>query len=58
MSNLNTATNNPPVLFNKAEIKRRICSHAAAGLSSATGLITGLVPCLGSEDILDCPLKA
>lgn len=29
MSNLNTAAKNPPVLFNKAEIRRRICSPAA-----------------------------
>lgn len=45
MSNLNTATNNPPMLFNKAEIKRRICSHAAAGLSSAMGLISSTTTC-------------
>lgn len=28
MSNLNRTTKNPLVLFNKAEISRRICSHA------------------------------
>lgn len=28
MSNLNRSTKNPSVLFSKAEISRRLCSHA------------------------------
>lgn len=43
MSNLSTATKNPPVLFNKAEIRRRIFSPAAGrGSALPRRFCTGL----------------